>query len=143
MKKLCMSELLGGRTLDQFLPVQRDEIKRFVQLMMKKADKGECVDVGGELMRLTNNVVSRMIMSQRCSGNENEADEVRKVVKETAELTGKFNFSDYIGSLRNMDLQRLGIRLKEVRENFQTMTERIIKEHEKARIRMEEVMMIK
>lgn len=133
MKKLCMSELLGSRTLDQLLPVRREEIQRFMQLMMKKADEVEYIDVGGELMRLTNNIVSRMIMSQRCSGNINEADEVRKVVKETAELTGKFNISDYIGLLRNMDLQRLGTRLKEVRENFQTMMEKIIKEHEEAR----------
>lgn len=133
MKKLCMSELLGGRILDQFLPVRREEIERFLKLLLKKADACKAVDVGGELMRLTNNIVSRMIMSQRCSENDNEADEVRKVVKETAELTGKFNISDYIGFCRNMDLQRLGRRLKEVRENFQTMMEQIIEEHEEAR----------
>lgn len=133
MKKLCMSELLGGHILDQFLPVRREEVERFLKLLLKKAEACESVDVGGELMRLTNNIVSRMIMSRRCSDNDNEADEVRKVVKETAELSGKFNVSDYIGFCRNLDLQGFGRRLKEVRENFQTMMERIIEEHEEAR----------
>ncbi|KAH7512428.1 hypothetical protein FEM48_Zijuj12G0089800 [Ziziphus jujuba var. spinosa] len=133
MKKLCMSELLGGRTLEQLLPVRREEIKMFLELMLKKADANEAVDVGGELTRVTNNVISRMVMSQRCSENENEADQVRKLVKETAELTGKFNLSDYIGFCKNIDLQGFRKRLKEVRENFDTMMEWIIKEHEQAR----------
>nr|XP_015869779.2 cytochrome P450 93A3-like [Ziziphus jujuba var. spinosa] len=133
MKKLCMSELLGGRTLEQLLPVRLEEIKMFLELMLKKADANEAVDVGGELTRVTNNVISRMVMSQRCSENENEADRVRKLVKETAELTGKFNLSDYIGFCKNIDLQGFRKRLKEVRENFDTMMERIIKEHEEAR----------
>ncbi|KAF3442608.1 hypothetical protein FNV43_RR16524 [Rhamnella rubrinervis] len=133
MKKLCMSELLGGRTLDQLRPVRRDEIKRFLQLMLKKADASEAVHVGGELTRVTNNVISRMCMSQRCSEDENDADQVRKLVKDTAELTGRFNLSDYIWFCKNMDLQGFGKRLKEVRNNFDAMMERIIKEHEDAR----------
>nr|GMD46394.1 cytochrome P450 93A3-like [Ipomoea batatas] len=51
MKKLCMSELLGGRTLDLLLPVRRDEIRRFLALLSHKAKAGEHVDVGAELLR--------------------------------------------------------------------------------------------
>jgi hypothetical protein len=133
MKKLCMSELLSGRKLDQLLPVRREEINRFVQFILQKAEAGEAVDVGGQLMRVTNNVISRMVMSVRCSENEHEADEVAKVVKATAELSGKFNLSDFIWFCKNLDLQGFGKKLKEVRGNFDTMMERIIKEHEEAR----------
>ncbi|XP_062167331.1 cytochrome P450 93A3-like [Alnus glutinosa] len=133
MKKLCMSELLSGRKLDQLLPVRREEINRFVQFILQKAEAGEAVDVGGQLMRVTNNVISRMVMSVRCSENEHEADEVAKVVKATAELSGKFNLSDFIWFCKNLDLQGFGKRLKEVRGNFDSMMERIIKEHEEAR----------
>ena len=42
-----------------------------------------------------------MLMRQRGSGNENEANEIRKLVKETVELTGKFNLSDYIWFCKN------------------------------------------
>ncbi|KAI3412223.1 uncharacterized protein J3R85_017595 [Psidium guajava] len=133
MKKLCMSELLGGRTLDLLLPVRREEMDRFLASMLKKAEVGEEVDVGGELVKVTNHVISRMTMNTRCSDNDDEASEVRKLVQETAELTGKFNLSDYIWFCKNLDLQGFGKRLKEVRDRFDAMTDRIIKEHEEAR----------
>ncbi|KAK9187973.1 hypothetical protein WN944_019372 [Citrus x changshan-huyou] len=133
MKKLCMTQLLGGQTLNQFIPIRSEEIRRFMQLMLKKAKASEAVDVGKELIRLTNNVVSRMTMGQICSNNDKEADEVRKLVQETAELTGKFNLQDYIWFCKNIDLQGFGKRLKEVRRKFDNMMERIIKEHQEAR----------
>ncbi|KAF8396099.1 hypothetical protein HHK36_017711 [Tetracentron sinense] len=137
MKKLCMSELLGGRTLDQLFPVRREELQRFLRLMLQKSDAGEAVDLDGELIRLTNNVISRMTMSQICSGTEDEAGEVRKLVQDVAELTGKFNLSDFIGICRSLDLQGFGKRLKEVHERFDSMMERIMKEHEEVRRKKE------
>ncbi|KAK9026600.1 hypothetical protein V6N11_039435 [Hibiscus sabdariffa] len=135
MKKICMSELLSGRMLDQFLPVRVEEIRRFLQLMEKKASTGEKVDVGGELVRLTNNIVSRMAMNQTCSDNEDEAEEVRKLVEATAELTGQFNLSDFIWFCKNLDLQGMKKKLKHVRDKFDSMMDKIIKEHEEARKR--------
>lgn len=133
MKKLCMSQLLGGQTLDLLQPIRRDEIKHLIEFLSAKANCGESVDVGSELIRTTNNVISRMVMSQRCSGDENEAGGVRKLVQETAELTGKFNLSDYIWFCKNLDLQGFGKRLKEVRDRFDEMMEKIIDEHENER----------
>lgn len=133
MKKLCMSELLGGRTLDQLLPVRHEEINRLVGFMLEKAETEDAVDVGGQLMRVTNNVISRMAMSVRCSESEHEADEMAKLVQATAELSGKFNLSDFIWFCKNLDLQGFGKKLKEVRGNFDRMMERIIKEHAEVR----------
>ncbi|KAF3442610.1 hypothetical protein FNV43_RR16526 [Rhamnella rubrinervis] len=133
MKRLCMSELLGSRTLDQLLPVRREELQRFLEFLLNKAGAGEEVDVGEQLLRLTNNVISRMCMSRKCCEDESEADRVRRLVKETTELIGQFNLSDCIGFCKNMDLQGFGKRIKEVRENFDTMVERIMEEHEEAR----------
>ncbi|KAK4380436.1 hypothetical protein RND71_002298 [Anisodus tanguticus] len=108
MKKICMSELLGARTLDMLLPVRRDEIKCFIELLLQKAKIGEALDIEAELLRVSNNVISRMIMSERCSEDNHEAGSIRKLVQEIAELTGKFNL-------------------------FDKMMERIINEHEEAR----------
>ncbi|KAJ8900112.1 hypothetical protein K2173_024228 [Erythroxylum novogranatense] len=135
MKKLCMSELLGGRTLDQLLPVRREEMRKFLQFVLKKAIANEAVDVGGELIRVTNNVISRMIMSERCSEEEHEADKVRKLVHEIAVLTGKFNLADFIWFCKKLDLQGFHGRLKEVKDKYDKLTERIIKEHEEERKR--------
>ncbi|XP_052172919.1 cytochrome P450 93A3-like [Diospyros lotus] len=142
MKKLCMSELLGGRTLDLLLPIRRDEMERFVGLLLEKAVAGEAVDVRGELMRVTSNIVSRMIMSERCSENEGDAGEVRKLIQDTAELTGKFNLSDFIWFCKNLDLQGFRRRLREVRDRFDEMMDRIIGEHEEARKKKKKMMMM-
>lgn len=135
MKKVCMSELLGGKTLDLLLPVRRDEITRFVELLSRKAKASEAVDVGAELVRLTNNVVSRMLMSKRCSENENEAGGIKKSIQEIAELCGKFNASDYIWFCKNLDLQGFNKRTSDVGKSFDAMIEKIIEEHQDARMK--------
>ncbi|XP_061346432.1 cytochrome P450 93A2-like [Gastrolobium bilobum] len=139
MKKICMSELLGGHTLSQLLPVRREETTRFLRLLLKKGNAGEAIEVGGELMTLANNIVSRMIMSQTCMENEGEAEEVRKLVQDTTHLTGKFNVSDFIWFFKNWDLQGFSKRLKEIRDRFDTMMERVIKEHEEERRKRKEL----
>ncbi len=119
--------------LDQLLSVRQQEITRFIKLMLKKGMIGETVDIGGELMTLLNNIVSRMTLSQTSSKNDNEAEEVRKLVAETTELAGKFNISDFIWFLKSFDLQGLNKRLKEIRDRFDTMLDRVIKEHQEER----------
>uniref|UniRef100_A0A2N9GHI9 Cytochrome P450 n=1 Tax=Fagus sylvatica TaxID=28930 RepID=A0A2N9GHI9_FAGSY len=137
IKKLCMTELLGGRTLEQHLPVRSEEIKQFLQLLHKKAKANEEVDVGVELIRLTNNIISRMALRKRCSENEDDADKVRKLVEEMCELAGKGNVSEMIWFCKNLDLQGFGKRLKDVRDRYDTMMEKIMKEHEEARKKKE------
>ncbi|CAI0386882.1 unnamed protein product [Linum tenue] len=75
-----------------------------------------------------------MAMGERCSGGADEADWVRKLVAETAELTGKFNLSDYVWFCKRLDLQGFGKRLEDLRERFDSMMERIIEEHVEARM---------
>nr|XP_009794145.1 PREDICTED: cytochrome P450 93A3-like [Nicotiana sylvestris] len=133
MKKLCVSELLGGRTIDLLLPNRRDEIRRFIALLTEKAKYNEAVDLGGELLRLANNVVSRMIMSKRCSENEDEAGGMRKLIQEFAELTGKFNLSDFMWFCKDLDLQGFRKSAIDIRNMFDEMIERIINEHQVAR----------
>ncbi|KAJ9565318.1 hypothetical protein OSB04_001284 [Centaurea solstitialis] len=133
MKKIIMSQLLNGTTLDLLLPVRHDEINCFMKLLSQKAKGGKAVDLDGELVKMTNNVISRMLMSERCSEDENEAGEMKKLVTEIAEITGKFNLSDYIWFCKNLDLQGFGKRLKDIRARFDALIERIMKEHEEAR----------
>ncbi|KAH7511012.1 hypothetical protein FEM48_ZijujUnG0057500 [Ziziphus jujuba var. spinosa] len=116
MKKLCMSELLGVRTLDLHIPVRREEIKRFLKSTLRKAEKGEEMEVGAEVIRLTNNIISRMALKRRCSEDEDEAHKVRKLIEEMCELAGRFNASDMFWFCKNLDLQGYGKRLKDVRD---------------------------
>lgn len=133
IKKLCMTRLLGGPTLDHLLPVRSEEKGRFLKGIFEKAAAKQAVNVGVELVKLTNNVISRMALSRRCSDDEDGADKVRTLIKEMCELAGKFNLSEAIWFCKNLDLQGFGKRLKDVRERYDEMMERIIREHREAR----------
>ncbi|BBH07409.1 hypothetical protein Prudu_019339 [Prunus dulcis] len=118
MKKLCNTGSAPS------CPARR--VDKFVQLIGNKAKAAEAVDVGSALMTITNNIITRMTMGQSWSKNERDADVVRKVVKATAELKGKLNLSDLIWF-------GFGKRVKELRDTFNTMMERVIEEHQEAR----------
>ncbi|KAK1391100.1 3,9-dihydroxypterocarpan 6A-monooxygenase [Heracleum sosnowskyi] len=137
VKKLFMSELLGGQTLDLLQSVRRYEIQSMINVMFKKSLVGEAVNVGGELIRLTNNVISSMVMRKR-SESEEEAGEVRKLIKEIFEISGIFNLSDFIWFCKNLDLQGVKKRLLDVRGRYDQMMERIIEEHRHLRMKKTE-----
>ncbi|MED6210076.1 hypothetical protein PIB30_060627 [Stylosanthes scabra] len=138
LKKLSMSELFVGRTLDRFLPLRREETLRFLKGLKKKGEAGEAVDIGDELISLTNNIISRMIMSIRCceiGGDDlDDSKMIREMVKEATELAGKLNnVTEFIWLFKNWDLQGMNKRIKKVMERFDSMMERIIREHELVR----------
>lgn len=135
MKKLCMSELLNGRMLDQLLPIREEEINRFLVMLKMKGEACERVNVGDELLKLTNSVVMRMAIGKSCFNVDDEAQKVTERVKESSKVSGMFNLADYFWFCRGLDLQGIGKRMKEVRERFDTMIESIIREHEDARNR--------
>uniref|UniRef100_A0A453SKX1 Uncharacterized protein n=1 Tax=Aegilops tauschii subsp. strangulata TaxID=200361 RepID=A0A453SKX1_AEGTS len=95
-------------------------------------------DVDAELIGLTGDIVSRMVMSRRWTGDDNDTEEMRSVVAETAELMGTFNLQDYIGAFKNWDVQGLGKRIDAVHRKFDVMMERILTARDAKRRRQRE-----
>lgn len=126
MKRACVHELLAGRTLDRLRHVRREEVTRFVDSLRRSAAEGSTVDVDAALMGLTGDIISRMVMSRRWTGDDNDTEEMRSVVAETAELTGTFNLQDYIGAFKYWDVQGLGKRIEALHRKFDAMMERIL-----------------
>jgi len=130
IKKICMSELLGGRTLDKFLPLRQKETVRFLRLLQKKGEAREAVNVGGELLNLTNRIITSMAMSKTCAENNSDVEDIRKMVQDSVELSGRFNLSDFIWFFKNWDMQGFNKRVKGVIEIFDTLMERVIRDHQ-------------
>ncbi|GMN54830.1 hypothetical protein TIFTF001_023948 [Ficus carica] len=138
MRKLTVSKLLGASIMEVYKTIRREEIGQLVQTILKKAEEGKEIDVGAQLMGLTNNIISRMALKQKCAKTEDEAYEMRHVVDEMCDLAGKLNVQDFIWFCRKFDLQRFGKRLKEVRDRYDNLMGKIVREHEEAkRKRME------
>lgn len=45
-------------------------------------------------MSFTNNVICRMTMNKRCSGDINDVEEIKEIVKTCTLLVGKIQFGD-------------------------------------------------
>lgn len=130
MRKIIMSQLLSGKTLDLLSSVRHDEINHFIKLIYGNAKIGTSLDLSGELLKLINNVISRMVWNKRCTDKEGEADELGKIIAELTEMGGSFNLSDYVWLLKTLDIQGLGRKAKDARSRFDAVVERLMKEHD-------------
>ncbi|XP_020091094.1 cytochrome P450 93A2-like [Ananas comosus] len=133
MRRLCMLELLGSRTVDQLRPIRHAEVAALLRTLLEKSKRREPVNLSWEVIRLTNNEVTRMAASTTSSAVGGEAEEARELVKQVAELIGAFNLEDYIGFCRGWDPQGLSKRMRDVHARFDGLLERIIKGKEEAR----------
>jgi hypothetical protein len=92
--------------------------------------KDGVVDVGAELMRYTNNVTCRMVMSSRCSEEEGEAERVRELVKESIELAAKMSYGDVLGPLKKLGFWVYGKQAMDVNRRCDELLEKVLREHE-------------
>ncbi|KAJ3694664.1 hypothetical protein LUZ60_000041 [Juncus effusus] len=130
LKRLCMQELLGSHTVAQLRPIRQAEVASMLRNILDKSELNESINLSKEIIRLTNNEVTRMAAS---SAVGEETEEARELVKQVAELVGSFNLEDFIGIIKGLDLQGLGKRMRDVHSRFDKLLERImrVKEEEK------------
>jgi len=120
-----MNELLGSRSISNFQHLRSQETQSFMKLLAKKAKTCEVVNVTEELLKLTNNVISKMMLG--------EAEEAREVVRGVTEIFGEFNVSDFIWLFKKVDFQGFGKRIEDLFFKFDTLVERIICTREERR----------
>ena len=136
VKKLAMTELLSARTVEQLLPVRRQELAALLEKLTEAARRRQVLDVSHELIMMTNSIISRMSIGRTCAPAEGEVgdpEESMKLAKQVAEVIGSFNVCDHIWFLRHWDLQGFNRRIEDVLSRFDIMMERIIKQKEAAR----------
>uniref|UniRef100_A0ACD5YD06 Uncharacterized protein n=1 Tax=Avena sativa TaxID=4498 RepID=A0ACD5YD06_AVESA len=130
MKRLCMSELLGPRTVEQLRPIRRAGLVSLLQSVLVSSSARTAVDLTGALIRMSNTSIIRM-MASTVPGSVTE--EAQALVKAVAELVGAFNVEDYISVCRGWDLQGLGRRAADVHRRFDALLEDMIRHKEDAR----------
>ncbi|KAI4297199.1 hypothetical protein L6164_037096 [Bauhinia variegata] len=118
IKKLSMNELLGTRAMNHFQKLRAQEYDSLLKLLARHAEAGEAINLTEELLKLTNNVISRMILG--------EAEEAREVVRGVTKIFGEFNVSDYIWLFKKFDFQGFGKRIKDLFHSYDTLVERVI-----------------
>ncbi|KAJ3707909.1 hypothetical protein LUZ61_011614 [Rhynchospora tenuis] len=135
IKKLCVSQLFGGQTLELLRQIRRDEIQRFLKTLFEKSKRVEEVELGTELVRLASNIISRMSIGRQWAETDDELAELKMVIEEAEELVGVFDLRHFIWVLRKLgfDFQGIGRRAEDVRRRFDQMVDRVLREKEAAR----------
>ncbi|MBA0558834.1 hypothetical protein Golob_015830, partial [Gossypium lobatum] len=133
IKKLTTFELLGNRTLGQTLPVRTKELHHFIGILFGKSKSGETVNLTQELLKITNNVISQMMLSIRCSGTVDQADGFGTLVREVNEIFGEFNVSDIIWFFKNIDVQGFRKRFLDIHNRYDSLLEKIMRDREELR----------
>ncbi|KAK6289671.1 hypothetical protein POUND7_001212 [Theobroma cacao] len=130
MKKLCMTRLLAVPQLDMFTDIRDQEKVKLVESVMKCCKERKPCDLSSELTTLTNNTICRMAMSTRCSGNDNDAAEIKELIRTCLQLSGKISVGDVLGPLKILDFSGNGQKLKAALLKYDRLADRIIKEHQ-------------
>ncbi|KAL9361533.1 hypothetical protein Peur_044318 [Populus x canadensis] len=130
MKKLCMTRLLSVPQLEKFTDILDEEKVKLVESVMGRAREGKLCDLSGEFTALTNNTICRMTMSTRCSGSNNDADQIERLVKTCLQLAGKLSLGDILGPFKIFDFSGNGKKLVGALQAYDRLVERIFKEHE-------------
>ncbi|KAL4601190.1 hypothetical protein ACB092_11G254600 [Castanea dentata] len=130
IKKLCNSELLSARQVEQSRDVRHEELTWFLRKVLESAERKQVLDIGAELMKLTNNSSCRVIMSMRCSDDNDEAERIRQLVKESFEVGAKVSFGDVLGPLRFLAFWLYGRKAIDVTLRYDEILERVLKQHE-------------
>ncbi|KAL3580190.1 hypothetical protein D5086_018025 [Populus alba] len=132
MKKICTTELLGTRQMKKLKNVRREEVVRFLSKMLEIGQKNEVANVSAEVLTLANNSTCRMIMSARCSGEDNQAEKCRELVSESFDLAAKLAFFSVFGPLKRIELVNHPAAFKKLREEIDSVvgTERLVDEED-------------
>ncbi|KAF3789165.1 Cytochrome P450 93A3 [Nymphaea thermarum] len=128
MRKTCMVELLGGRSLGRFSFIRQQEMGCFLRAMMASA--GEPVDVSAKFGELTGNILVRMATGRRIK----KASRVLDLVQEASEIGGQFYLGDYFKFMSKCDVQGYKKKCRDIHERLDGLMEEVVKEHQSRRI---------
>ena len=88
-----------------------------------------------ELVKLINNLTTRMTMSHRCSAKEDDATQMMELMREIKLLINNFSLLEFIWFGKKLNLPGLKKRVRKARGEFDAIVEKIMKFREEERSR--------
>ncbi|CAH8382604.1 unnamed protein product [Eruca vesicaria subsp. sativa] len=129
MKKVLVTNLVGAQALKRSQRVRDDELGRFYDNLLEKAEKKETVEIFEEAMKFTTNNICKLIMGRCCPEEEGVVERFKGLVTELEVLSKTI----MLESLLPPWLQVLSLFKKEVKvllNSFNELLEKILEEHE-------------
>lgn len=132
LRKLYETELVSGLQFHHFADIQKQEMLKLLEILVKCSKEGEACDLGLELVKLTNSIICQMTMS--IGSGSNGSKRIRQVVNGiNVEIGVKSGFRALLGRLGQLGLFGYGRRMKALVLQFDELVEEIMVEHEEGR----------
>ena len=101
-----------------------------MQNVFESAKRKEVVDLGVELMKLTNNMLCKMAASTSCLEKGDEAERIREMMKGISSVGSKTFFGNMLGPLGFLAFWLFGKKVISIQLRIDELSERMLKEHE-------------
>lgn len=134
MRKITVSELLSNRRLELLKDVRDSEMKNSLKELYKhRLDGGVPVEMKKWFGDLALNVVLRMVVGKRYSGDDEDAQRCQNAFREFFRLMGQFVVGDAIPFLGWLDLGGHEKAMKKTAEKMDCLVTEWLEEHRKRR----------
>nr|AQL59239.1 flavonoid 3',5'-hydroxylase [Delphinium chefoense] len=130
LRKLSSLHMLGGKAVEDWAVVRRDEVGYMVKAIYESSCAGEAVHVPDMLVFAMANMLGQVILSRRVFVTKGvESNEFKEMVIELMTSAGLFNVGDFIPSIAWMDLQGIVRGMKRLHKKFDALLDKILREH--------------
>ncbi|KAL9260759.1 Flavonoid 3'-monooxygenase CYP75B137-like protein [Drosera capensis] len=126
LRKVCVRELLAGKSLDSVYELRRREVRRTIGYLKDRA--GSPVNVAEQMFLTMLNVITEMLWGGTVRGDDRGkvGAEFRQLVAELTALLGMPNVSDFFPALARWDLQGVLKRMRKCAGKLDNIFERVI-----------------
>ncbi|XP_057419335.1 2-hydroxyisoflavanone synthase [Lotus japonicus] len=122
IRKIIMNDLLNATTVNKLRPLRSQEIRKVLKAMAHSAESQQPLNVTEELLKWTNNTISRMMLG--------EAEEVRDIAREVLKIFGEYSLTDFIWPLKKLKVGQYEKRIDEIFNKFDPVIEKVIKKRQ-------------
>ncbi|MED6131654.1 hypothetical protein PIB30_011505 [Stylosanthes scabra] len=110
MRKLCNTELLSHKNLDDSQHVRRHKMQELLSDVHRSSQIGEAIDIGTLGFKATLNLLSNTIFSIDLVESTDAAGEFKDLVTDITKLVGTPNLADFFPVLKTIDPQGINRR---------------------------------
>lgn len=126
MKKICIVHLLSSKRVQSYKRVREEEVALLIADIRGASVAAEAVNLSKRLSTLTNDIISRVALGRKYSGETS----FREMLGEFQKLLGCFPMEDFVPWLGWIDkLIGLDARAKRTSKKLDEFIERILEEH--------------
>ncbi|CAM6092233.1 unnamed protein product [Calypogeia fissa] len=138
LRKVCTVGLLTAARINQFREVRQREVMAALHFILEESQRGNAVNMSECFSTMTMNNITQMMVNRSYCVHSSQSKSVlpnplQKAIRETVELLGGFNISDYIPLLKPFDLQGLHKRSKPLHLILDKFIQEVIEEHRQRR----------